>query len=112
MHHPDHYVTLRYSVERACAGPGCLNPLPAPGRGRPARYCSPACRVRAYRRRRGQRGAISVEVDHGLTSSKGRPAGKTWLVRLRRGDEVVIVAIGLTNATAERLAERIRRLVD
>jgi hypothetical protein len=68
--------------------------------------------VRAYRRRRGQRGAISVEVDHASTSSKGRPAGKTWLVRLRRGDEVVIVPIGLTNATAERLAERIRRLVD
>ena len=53
-----------------------------------------------------------MEVDHGSTSSKGRPAGKAWLVRLRRGDEVVIVAIGLTNAGAERLAERIRRLVD
>jgi hypothetical protein len=68
--------------------------------------------VRAYRRRQGQRGAIGVEVDHGSTSSKGRPAGKTWLVRLRRGDDEVIVAIGLTNAGAERLAERIRRLVD
>jgi hypothetical protein len=68
--------------------------------------------VRAYRRRQSQRGAIGVEVDHGSTSSKGRPAGKAWFVRLRRGDEVVIVAIGLTNAGAERLAERIRRLVD
>jgi hypothetical protein len=68
--------------------------------------------VRAYRQRQTSRGAVSVEVDHGSTSSKGRPAGKAWLVRLRRGDEVVIVAVGLTNATAERLAERIRRLVD
>jgi hypothetical protein len=68
--------------------------------------------VRAYRQRQTSRGAVSVEVDHGSTSSKGRPAGKAWLVRLRRGDEAVIVAIGLTNATAERLAERIRRLVD
>jgi hypothetical protein len=68
--------------------------------------------MRAYRQRQSQRGAISVEIDHGSTSSKGRPAGKTWLVRLRRGDEAVIVAIGMTNATAERLAERIRRLVD
>jgi hypothetical protein len=68
--------------------------------------------MRAYRQRQRQRGVISVEVDHGSTSSKGRPAGKTWLVRLRRGDEAVIVAIGMTNTSAERLAERIQRLVD
>ena len=98
-------------MERTCAGPGCRNPLPAPGRGRPSRYCSTACRVRAYRQRQSQRGAISVEVDHGSTSAKGRPPGKAWLVRLRRGDDEVIVAIGLTNVGAERLAERIRRLV-
>jgi hypothetical protein len=68
--------------------------------------------MRAYRQRQSQRRAISVEVDRGSTSAKGRPAGKAWLVRLRRGNDEVIVAIGLTNAGAERLAERIRRLVD
>jgi len=52
-----------------------------------------------------------VEVDHGSTSSKGRPAARAWLVRIRRGDDEVTVAIGLTNANAERLAERIWRLV-
>ena len=68
--------------------------------------------MRAYRQRQSQRRAISVEVDHGSTTSKGRPAARAWLVRIRRGDDEVIVAIGLTNAGAERLAERIRRLVD
>ncbi|HWD08494.1 MAG TPA: hypothetical protein VHA57_05295 [Actinomycetota bacterium] len=29
---------------------------------------------------------VSVEVDYGSTSAKGRPPGSAWLVRLRRGD--------------------------
>ncbi|MEU0541599.1 helix-turn-helix domain-containing protein [Nocardia sp. NPDC005978] len=32
--------------------PICVAPLPAGGAGRPARYCSPACRQKAHRRRR------------------------------------------------------------
>src|SRR5205085_12170992 len=89
-------------------------PQPAAGRGAGAgfRDCPTACRVRAYRQRQSQRGAIRVELDHGSTSAQGRPPGKAWLVRLRRGEDEVIVAIGLTNVGAERLAERIRRLVD
>lgn len=38
--------------EIACLAPGCGRLFPLrPGRGRPARYCSPACRVRAHRHR-------------------------------------------------------------
>jgi len=32
-----------------CAAPGCNNPLNASRTGRPSRFCSGACRVRAYR---------------------------------------------------------------
>ncbi|WP_030682521.1 MerR family transcriptional regulator [Streptomyces sp. NRRL B-1347] len=35
--------------------PGCREPVPRPSRGRPRRYCSHACRQRAYRARRGGR---------------------------------------------------------
>ncbi|MGA4839033.1 MerR family transcriptional regulator [Streptomyces sp. G45] len=39
--------------EKPC--PGCHAPVPRPARGRPRVYCSPACRQRAYRARRGAR---------------------------------------------------------
>ena len=90
-----------------CAAPGCANPLPAHGPGRPAPFCSQACRARAYR----QRGTIVAEVDLGSTSSKGRTEGRVWLVRLRRGNESVIIAIGLSRMRADALAERITKLL-
>lgn len=90
-----------------CAAEGCANPLPGPGPGRPARFCSEACRARAYRQRRRQRGTVVAEVDLGSTSSKGRTQGRVWLVRLRRGDDRVIVAVGLSRNRAEALVERI-----
>ncbi|MFZ4240731.1 XF1762 family protein [Streptomyces murinus] len=37
--------------EIRCPAPSCGKPVPQAGRGRPARYCSPACRLRAYRHR-------------------------------------------------------------
>lgn len=38
--------------EIPCRAAGCGNAIaPRPGRGRPARYCSPACRLRAHRAR-------------------------------------------------------------
>ena len=94
-----------------CAAPGCANPLPAHGPGRPASFCSQACRARAYRQRRRQRGTIVAEVDLGSTSSKGRTEGRVWLVRLRRGNESVIIAIGLSRMRADALAERITKLL-
>ena len=90
-----------------CAAEGCANPLPGPGPGRPARFCSDACKARAYRVRHRQRGTLVAEVDLGSTSSKGRTQGRVWLVRLRRGDDRVIVAVGLSRNRAEALVERI-----
>ena len=43
----------------------------------------------------------------GSTSSKGRPPGQIWKVQLRRGQDVLIVALGLPKAAADTLAERI-----
>lgn len=43
----------------------------------------------------------------GSTSSKGRSQGKVWMVQLRRGDEALIVAIGLHRLAADALADRI-----
>ena len=97
--------------ELMCAAGGCANPLPVRGPGRPARFCSQACRARAYRQRRRQRGPIVVEVDLGSTSSKGRTQGRVWLVRLRRDNESVIIAIGLSRMQADALAERITSLL-
>ncbi|MDQ6836854.1 MAG: hypothetical protein M3137_00560 [Actinomycetota bacterium] len=54
---------------------------------------------------------LTVEVDTGSASSWGRPPDQTWLVRLRRADRSLIVAIGLSRTAADHLAERIAELV-
>ena len=50
---------------------------------------------------------VVVEVDRGSASTRGRPPEMTWLIRLRRGEHCVIVAIGLSRGAAEYLADRI-----
>jgi hypothetical protein len=52
--------------------------------------------------------ALLVEVDRGSTSAKQQPAGKVWLVRLRRDGNSVIVNSGLTRTSAEYLANQLR----
>jgi hypothetical protein len=52
-----------------------------------------------------------VEIDYGSTSSRNRPTGQAWLVRLRRADHAVIVNTGLGRASAEHLARQIDRLL-
>ena len=95
-----------------CAAPGCDRPLPWAGTGRPARFCSPACRVRFHRAATKDKAEpVSVEVDLGSASSRGRPIECAWLVRLRRGQRSVIVAIGLRRPAADRLAEQIADLL-
>jgi hypothetical protein len=95
-----------------CAGPGCSNTLAPRTLGRPARYCSTACRVRDYRHRRHASTApISVEIDQGSTSSRGRPADRAWLVRIHRGNAYVIVSAGMRLPAAERLAEQLTDLL-
>jgi hypothetical protein len=92
------------------AAPGCHNPLPRQLTGRPARFCSGACRARAHRYNQTPPNPITVEVDRGSTSSKGRPPDQQWLIRLRRGNRRVIIAIGLTRTHADDLADQITEL--
>jgi hypothetical protein len=54
---------------------------------------------------------ITVEIDTGSTSSRGRPPGQAWLIRLRRGHRSVITTIGLSRASAEHLAQKITDLL-
>ena len=56
-------------------------------------------------------GGATAEVDTGSASSRGRPPERIWMVRLRRGDNSVIVAIGLHRFAAERLAARINEVL-
>lgn len=104
-----HPITLRYDPHvTTCAGPGCTNTIAPHAHGRPARYCSTACRVRAHRQRQHLPVApVTVEIDIGSSSSRGRPPERAWLVRLRRGDRTVIVAIGLRRNAADLLAEQL-----
>lgn len=52
-----------------------------------------------------------MEVDFGSATSRGRPPERAWMVRLRRGERSVIVAIGLRRPAAERLAAGIAELL-
>ena len=54
---------------------------------------------------------VTVEIDIGSASARGRPAGQAWLIRLRRGDRSVITTIGLSRISADRLAEQITDLL-
>jgi hypothetical protein len=94
-----------------CAAAGCGNPLPRRPTGRPARICSAACRARAHRHQNTAPDPITVEVDRGSTSSKGRAPDRQWLVRLRRDNQSVIIAIGLTRTNADHLAHQITELL-
>lgn len=50
---------------------------------------------------------ITVEVDMGSASSRGRAPERSWLIRLRHDQDSVIVAIGLARVPAEHLAAHI-----
>lgn len=91
-----------------CAAPGCDEPLPAPiGRGRPRLYCSPRCRTAS----KSRAGGLSVEVDYVHDDSGGRPLGRVWLVKLRRGRREVVVASDLGRPSADHLAGQIAELL-
>ena len=104
-------ITLRNDIPAVtCAGPGCTNTITPQTVGRPARYCSTACRVR-HHRQRSATAPITVEVDMGSATSRGRPPDRAWLVRIRRGDRNVIVNTGLRRPHADRLAEQLTDLL-
>jgi hypothetical protein len=54
---------------------------------------------------------LTVEIDAGSASSRGRPPDQAWMVRLRRADHSVIVAVGLSRTAAEHLADHIAEVV-
>lgn len=89
-----------------CASSGCENPLPIRGRGRPAIYCSPACRP-------AKTGGthLVVEVCHPESSLDGRPPGRVWTVSLRRGERFVLIAENLGWPSANALARQLEDLV-
>ena len=90
-----------------CAAPGCSEPLPPPaGRGRPRLYCSSRCRAAKAPN------AIAVEVDYEVDEDGGRPLGRVWLVKLRRGRREVIVASELGRPSADHLAAQIAELIE
>lgn len=112
-HDPAHHDPARTGPVTCCAADGCTTPLTRTGQGRPARYCSPACRSAAHRARLRHRDQpIRVEIDHGSTSAKGRTGGRVWLVRLRRADRAAILATGLDRPAAEHLARQITHVLD
>jgi hypothetical protein len=91
-----------------CAAPGCDNVLPAyAGRGRPRLYCSTGCRGAMTLRP----DVLIVEVDHEGDETAGRPTGRVWLVRMRRGTTTVVVATELGRPSADHLAGQISGLI-
>lgn len=55
---------------------------------------------------------VTVEIDTGSASARGRPPDRIWLVRLRRANRDVITTIGLSRTSAERLAEQITDILN
>jgi hypothetical protein len=94
-----------------CAAPGCEQPVHRTNHtGRPAIYCSPACRP--SRNRTPRRAGVVVEVEHPDISPDGRPADRVWTVQLRRGEHVVTIADDLGWPTANALARELNDLLD
>jgi hypothetical protein len=54
---------------------------------------------------------VIVEVDHGSASSWDRPPATAFVVRVRRGDSSLVIAIGLSRASAASLADRLGQLL-
>ena len=111
---PDHPVSSRNATHDAttCSALDCDNTLAQRATGRPARFCSNACRTRFHRHQQLRlHSPVTVEVDGGSASSRGRLAERGWLVRLRRDDRSVVVTIGLSRIGAEHLAEQISDLL-
>ncbi|MCU4185751.1 hypothetical protein K6U06_15385 [Acidiferrimicrobium sp. IK] len=52
-----------------------------------------------------------MEVDRGSASSWGRPPDRVFMVRLRRPGASAIVTVGLSQGSAERLADHIAYVI-
>lgn len=89
-----------------CARDGCDNPvLRRPGqRGRPQIYCSPACRP-SY-----SRPQLSVEIER--EESEDTSHGRDWNVRLRRGEQSLVVQRGIGRFSATAFAAELSAIVE
>jgi hypothetical protein len=94
-----------------CAATGCDNPIVPASTGRPAHYCSPACRARAHRNHHHSPAPTVAEATMGSATSRGRHPDKAWIVKLRRGNNSIVIAIGLRQRDAHSLAEQINQLL-
>lgn len=84
--------------------------LPEPTKGRPARYCSTACRMAAHRHQK--RGPITAEVHFGSASTRSHSPDQSWMVALRRDHEELIILIGQTRSAAEYITARLNEFLD
>ncbi len=103
-------VQLRNETQLSatCAATSCNQTVP---QAAPDGQHSSAPLPAAVRDHRHATDAISVEVDLGSATSRGRPPERAWLVRIRRGDSYVIVNAGLRRPAADRLAEQLTDLL-
>ena len=97
-------------ISKICERVGCDQILPEHCIGRPQRYCSAACRMAAHRQRK--RGPIRAEVHFGSATTRSRPEERSWMVKLLRDNEEVIVTFGQTRDAAERLTARLNEFLN
>ena len=90
-----------------CASPLCDNDVGRrPGeRGRPRIYCSPTCRPSRKAVRQ-----LVVEMDQ-VDHDDDDGAGRSWVVRLRRGQRTVVVGQDLGRFSARALCEELAALL-
>ena len=118
LSHPYHQSELenplrnvtKLSISRTCERVGCDQILPEHSNGRPQRYCSAACRMAAHRQRK--RGPIRAEVHFGSATTRSRPEERSWMVKLLRDNEELIVTFGQTRDAAERLSARLNEFLN
>ncbi len=54
---------------------------------------------------------LTLEVDHGSASSWGRTPDNDWVIRLRRAERSVVLAVGLRHTAADHLADHVADVV-
>ena len=93
-----------------CTLPDCENPITPTNTGRPAKYCSPTCRATAHRHRHNT--PVIAEATMGSATSRGRHPNNAWIINLYRANHNIVIAIGLTQTTANQLAQQINNLLN
>ena len=87
----------------------CNTELPTAGRGRPRKFCSAACKQRAYEQRSGVRGT-AISDDAVVLSPAKFARFKDGLFELRCSAEDIETAVG-EGANAEEVAHLCQEMV-